>query len=748
MRRWKLGAGLLMMILVVVGSAGTAAAAPGDLDASFGSGGIVSSNAGSGADVALQPDGKIVVVGKQERCPLGPTEPCESEFLVERYEADGSLDNSFGSGGVVLTSFAGATEAAASSVIVESGGKILVGGEAGGKFALARYNNDGSLDNSFGGGDGKATAAGPNAGGTSESGTMVLLASGQIVLAGNANVPLGPSEWGEPSHMALARFNKDGTLDTTYGTNGIAIGPRGRIYGVAADGSGRVLVAGWSNYEFAVARFTAGGSLDTSFSGSGLVKMNLNETGSKAADVLVEPDGKILVSGYGEIGMAVMRFNEDGSLDPSFGGGDGIVTPSFSKPPVPCCVTGSAIALALEPDGRIVIAGQWHPLPDEVSANDEWAVARLYPNGVADKSFGTNGLVTNAFQGGGYGDYATGVALQEDGKIVVVGSSGSAVQPEDLGVMRFFGGGSAPQPADHRLTIQNADPEDGWVDGPELLYCGYNCAAEYEVGETVELRAEGEWQYPANPFTEEATQLPFSGWTTIAGNPGTCTGTTTPCEVTLSGNVALQAHFGESAVPEEPGGGGEAPAEEGGSGGSETPPSGGGEPGGGGSRLPSGTGGTQTDGSPSTSGASPTSPVNTAPQAAPEAGKTEPATLQGAAFVKKGRALLRLHCPTGGQACRGVLRLVVNLHQVKHSRHAKHPGGTAGRTLGRTKRIVIGKSHFRVAAGRKGTVHVELTGRGKSLVAKAGEHGLRVHVVGGGHRNRQVLLKGLVHGGR
>jgi uncharacterized delta-60 repeat protein len=558
---------VLAMAVVVPPSA---LAAPGSLDPTFGTGGIVSQPTGitNGlavtTDVAVQSDGKIVAVSQHESCPS----MCQTEFLVERFNEDGSLDNSFGSGGVVLTVFPGSSEAAASSVIEEPSGKLLVGGAAGGELALARYLSNGTLDSSFGGGDGKATVAVPTTNGSgfwSESGSMALLPNGQIVLGGNDLInenPVGESNW--QSHMVMARFNGDGSLDTGFGTGGVAIGPQGNLYGLTVDGSGRILAAGWSNTEFAVARFTSSGSLDTSFAGTGLFKRNLNVTGSKATDVLVLPDGKILASGYG-VGMTLFRLNEDGSLDSSFGGGDGIVTPSFGSP---CCIGGSAAGLVLEADGRIVFVGDriTENYEEENPFTFEWAAARLRPNGVPDRTFGADGLTTVGFEGTkNYGEGALRVALQADGKAVAVGTSG--YPHSDLGVMRFLGGGSGIEPSYHRLAITNAAPSDGRVRGPDLV-CGYNCAAEYEAGETVELTAEGEYIQVGS----EWKQQPFTGWTTIGGNPGTCTGTTTPCQITLSGDTELVAQFASSGGGEEPGGGGSG-------GGSETPSGGGGESG-------------------------------------------------------------------------------------------------------------------------------------------------------------------------
>jgi uncharacterized delta-60 repeat protein len=533
------GLALLVCVLLALGAswAPVATAAPGDLDGTFGSAGIVTSGTGSPVDVAVQTDGKIVTAGSLSSCtPSGEEEVCHSEFLVERFNSDGSLDTSFGGGdGIVTTSFGKETQGA-SAVVIEPGGKILAGGQAEGEFALARYNSDGSLDTSFGGGDGEVTAAVPNTSGFQTwSGSMALLPSGKIVLGGNvyANEP----EVNEPWHMALARFTASGSLDTSFGTNGIAIGPLGNTYGLTADASGRILVAGWSSYQFTVVRFTAEGNLDTSFANAGMRRLSLDETGSKADDVLVQPDGKILASGYGELGnMTIVRLNEDGTLDTSFGGGDGIAAPSFS---LSCCPFGAAIALALQPDGRIVFVGQWNP--EEGTLGDEWAVGRLYANGSLDKSFGGNGLVTNAFKGRAYENFATGVALQTDGKIVAVGTSG---YPDyDFGMMRFLGDGATAEPTFDQVLVTKAGSGSGRVNGPEL-HCGLNCGANYEAGEAIEL------------FASEESGSTFAGWS------GACSGTG-PCEVTMNSDRNVTATFTRTGSEEKrPGGEERPPAEE------------------------------------------------------------------------------------------------------------------------------------------------------------------------------------------
>jgi uncharacterized delta-60 repeat protein len=259
--------------------------------------------------------------------------------------------------------------------------------------------------------------------------------------------------------------------------------------------------------------------LDTSFAGDGIGTYNLSQAGSQADDVLVQPDGKILAAGYGD-GYAIGRFNADGTPDTTFGGGDGVVATYFNQP---CCGLGAAVALGLQSDGRIVFAGQW--TPDEDSFIDEWAVGRLSADGVPDSSFGTNGLATSDLPGS---SIAVGVAIQSDGKLLAIGGSGEEAK---LTVARYLGGGAASTATFHHVLITKGGSGKGWVGGPELR-CGGNCGADYEAGETVELDAFGEYG-----------ESVFEGWHTISGDPGTCTGMTTPCEVTLTGDVELKADF-------------------------------------------------------------------------------------------------------------------------------------------------------------------------------------------------------------
>jgi len=539
--------GVIALILVLVAPA-AAQADPGELDTSFGTNGIVGSSTGTTSStfdsptaMAVQPDGKIVVVNSYLNGSAGRT-----EFLVERYNTDGTLDTSFGSNGIVKSSLGG--YAIASSVIVGPSEKILVGGEVDGKLALASFNSDGTLDTSFGSlGVSTTTVSIPeNAGFYMEAPSMALLASGKIILGGSYyRNETGPhSETLSNSYMLLARFDEDGALDTSFGTNGMTSGPEGHLFGLATDTSGTIVVSGSSDDEFAVARFTAAGSLDSSFGSGGIVKPALDRYGI-GSDVSVLSSGKILVAGSDK-GMTVVRLNEDGSTDTSFGGGDGVITPSFSDP---CCTTGDAMDVVFDEMGRMVIVGDRSAEDESDPFLNEWTVARLFSDGVPDLTFGDQGLSLNAFKGTAVLNSASSVALQSDGKILVAGSAGYPYG--ELGLMRYLAGGNAPQPAPDLLKIRNTDPEQGRVLGTDL-YCGYNCATDYDPGETVELEAEG---IEVHEGTESHVE-PFAGWTTISGDPGTCTAKTTPCNLTLNRDTELEARFGtETSGGGEPGGG-------------------------------------------------------------------------------------------------------------------------------------------------------------------------------------------------
>jgi uncharacterized delta-60 repeat protein len=383
------------------------------LDTTFGAGGLALTHFGSFSNdqaqaVAIQSDGKIVIVGS--------TANPGTDFGVIRYNADGSLDTSFGKGGKVSTDFAGGMDVAR-AVVIQADGKIVVVGSAfagsttGTDFGVVRYNADGSLDTTFGNG-GKVTT----------SFTSNLFDSAQsVVLQSDGRILVGGYSRGAGTNMddfAVVRYNTDGSLDTSFGTGGkvttnFGAGATDDAYAMALQSDGRIVLAGTSNlngnYDFALARYNTDGSLDSSFGTAGLLHTDFAGANDNAQAVVLQSDGKIVAAGYatsGLQGFALARYNTNGSLDTSFGAG-GLVRTNFSG--------GNDVieGLALQSDGKLVAAGFSYP---RFSSIPQFALTRFNSDGSLDSNFG---IVTTAINGNE--DVGRGIAIQKDGKIVVPG---------------------------------------------------------------------------------------------------------------------------------------------------------------------------------------------------------------------------------------------------------------------------------------------------------------------------------------
>lgn len=415
---------LTLFTAIVLGSllaADPGYAAPGDLDPTFDGDGIAITPVGPGAagdhgtSVALQSDGKIVVAGTSD-------DGSFRDFAVVRYNTNGSLDTTFGTGGTVRTDIGSGSGDDAKDVELQDDGKIVVAGNTSAgtstDFAVVRYNADGTLDGTFGAG-GKVTT---DFGGTNDQANALAIQSdGRIVVVGNAQTGTYPDT---TSDFVLARYNADGSLDTTFGTGGRVVTDSGsdidQLRGVAVRNGGKIVVAGYSQtggsyaYDFAVAQYNPGGTLDATFGAGGLVTTPIGPAADMGDSMVLQPDGKILVAGCAYIAgnsydFAVVRYDTDGSLDSQFGTAGIVITPIGSN-------SDRAYGVALLRDGKIVVAGQSH----DGNAND-FAVARYTSNGSLDGTFGTGGKVTTSIVPGH--DTGRGVALQSDGRIVVVGEA-------------------------------------------------------------------------------------------------------------------------------------------------------------------------------------------------------------------------------------------------------------------------------------------------------------------------------------
>ena len=398
-------------------------AADGDLDPAFGRAGRKMTDFHGGADlaqaVALQPDGRIVVAGTTYQ----GNDYSSEDFAIARYTPEGRLDDSFGTKGRVTTDFPGLA-AVPSAVLVQPDGKIVVAGGAyplfvfAGNFELARYNPDGSLDASFGNGGIVTT----NFGFGGYAFGLALQPDGKIVAAGTVFVDFS-SDDSSDTDFGLARYNADGTLDPSFGNGGKVRtdfdGYNDDAMAVLVQPDGRIVAAGsaknpFNFYDFALARYEADGTLDTSFGQGGKVRTDFGaQNFDRARSAVLQPDGRIVAAGFaslafGDTRYAAARYNADGTIDKSFGT-KGRVRLHFGS----CCE--EAHSVLLQGDGKIVLVGY----PDSESSDSDFVLARLDAGGVLDPGFGKNGWVRTSF--GSLNGGANGATLQPDGKIVAVG---------------------------------------------------------------------------------------------------------------------------------------------------------------------------------------------------------------------------------------------------------------------------------------------------------------------------------------
>ena len=508
---------VLLPILGAVSMVAAAFANPGDLDPTFGQGGTTTvsipgtSTTEAGNAVVIQPDGKAVVVGT-----------ADSKIAILRLNPDGTLDMSFGFGGKVASSVGYEGD----GVALQQDGKIIVAGIAGtGRFMVARFLANGDLDTTFGTlGSTTVTFGNPN--GLTQALAVAIQTDGKIVAVGRAAEP-SP----ENTNFGVVRLNADGSLDSTFGNGGKVStnfpGPNGTFdlaNAVTIQADGKILVAGVTNSTsigdtFAVARYLTNGTLDSTFGTNGLVTFTYGTRDTAAYAIALQSSGKIIVGGQTEGtdmngvagGFTLGRLNADGTVDTSFGnnsGTEGVIiigsvendargmvvysddsillvgsvqlsgqsldyqrvafdaTGAFiggtrssadfsasyreegravakkigsnnvvivgvtnqndsgdigvvglngvkSFGQFPVAVGGSASTVALQSDGRIVAVGSSGQFPVQAIT-----VARLNADGTRDTSFANGGVATVSLDGQ---DTGGGVAIQSDGKVVVCG---------------------------------------------------------------------------------------------------------------------------------------------------------------------------------------------------------------------------------------------------------------------------------------------------------------------------------------
>ncbi|MFN8178769.1 MAG: FlgD immunoglobulin-like domain containing protein [bacterium] len=348
-------------------------------------------------------DGKIVTFGDINL-------PSGMVWAIARLNEDGSLDPSFASGGKLLLPTGGP----AGAVAIQPDGRIVATGTHLSQFSICRFTDSGTLDPTFGSGAlvdtpiGSATDARPHA--------VALQADGKIVVAG-AEVTAGNTD------IALVRYNPDGTLDTSFSGDGIVSATVGTGTDYALDvkiqSDGKIVVCGFAELgggtDLALVRFLANGSIDNTFGSFGRVATDLGGVDEAAYSMVIQPDGKVVVAGYTSAGgydFAVVRYNANGTLDTSFDG-DGKVTTPIGL------ATDAALSIARQADGKLVVAG--YAL---IGGDGECALVRYEQNGALDASYGFGGKAVVSFDPAAE-DYPYAIMLDPQGRAIVAATSGT-----------------------------------------------------------------------------------------------------------------------------------------------------------------------------------------------------------------------------------------------------------------------------------------------------------------------------------
>ena len=408
-----------------------AGAAAGDLDLRFGNGGVAFTDFAQTEDyaysLAVQADGKIVLCGQSGIYP-------DLHSALVRYNRNGRLDSTFGTGGKVTVTFNSVSDYLF-KVAVQSDGKIVAAGSSGATaFLLARFNADGSLDQAFGNNGSVETTFGDQ---TAEARAIAVQADGKIIVVGVS----GAGSYSELNDFALARYNSDGSLDQTFGTGGKV---KTHFPGVDNTGSsatsvalqpdGKLVVGGYHKesdrtpHEFALARYNSNGRLDSAFGQAGKVMTRMGLGDAYSFAVVLQSNGRIVLAGYSATTLdhdfSLVGYTANGTVDSTFGNG-GFVTTDFSG-----ASDDIAYAMTMQSDGKLVVAGRTGEYPE-----NDFAVARYGSDGQLDQAFGVGGKVVSDFSSI---DQAYGVALQ-NGKIVLAGAAFPNGANFDFAVARYLG---------------------------------------------------------------------------------------------------------------------------------------------------------------------------------------------------------------------------------------------------------------------------------------------------------------------
>jgi len=413
------------------------------LDNTFGTAGLVNTSLGSFGNmcnsVVIQGDQKIVFGGTAKSSSFS-----DYNFAIARCNSDGTLDNTFGTGGKVVTPIEPGSEG--NSVAIQSDEKILLGGYSGWFISLVRYNSDGSLDTTFGTGGKVITDIDGYYSETCKS--VAIQSDGKILLGG-----YGQHNSSDVPYFILVRYNTNGTLDTSFGTDGKVIGRIGYGRSLLIQDDGKILLGGGSNFTFALVRYNTDGILDTTFGTGGEVITAVGSS-SEGNSLAIQSDGKIVLGGYANNNFALVRYNLDGSLDNTFGL-DGKVTTVMGN-------YSAGKSIGIQNDGKIVLGGY---------AESDFGLVRYNSDGTLDNTFGNGGKIITPI---GVGN---SLAIQNDGRIVMGGDAyngdmalvrySSALVGTEKTDSKLFVSKIYPNPFNSVVTIQFNKP----LDNAELMIC-------------------------------------------------------------------------------------------------------------------------------------------------------------------------------------------------------------------------------------------------------------------------------------
>ncbi len=547
----------------------------GALDPNFGSQGkqttSFSPHNDIAKDLALQSNGKLVLAGFAYN-----NEGDDRDFALLRYNTDGNLDTTFGTGGKITTAFFAAPNdlsEVANAVVIQPDGKIIAAGWTKGKpiiqndevvgfnnriFALARYNTDGTLDKSFDV-DGLVTTKLRAAVESNEDtiSDIALQADGKIVVTGWSYDAVAKGY-----DFATVRYLSNGALDTSFGAakNGIVLTAIGEsddgANGIVIQPDGKILVAGMScnsqncstingNDDFAFARYNPDGTLDNTFNDDGKASFStaILIYNDGASRVILQPDGRIVAAGgrskgddnYRQEGdFALVRLNANGQLDASFGQVGWVKTPIGLD-------RSDAADLAYRADGKLVVVGA----AMYNTVNTSFAMATYNPNGSLATSFGqaASGIVTTTF--GANPSAANAVMIQPNGYITVAGSAQSPAYGADFAAARYLAADVTPNP--FGFTPLGSQEVSTKLESNSVTPSGFDGSTSISV-------QNGEYRINAGEYTTASGVINPGDQVTVRQTTSSSYNTSNTSVVTIGG---VRGDFATTtrALPESGGGG-------------------------------------------------------------------------------------------------------------------------------------------------------------------------------------------------